>query len=169
MEIEVDEDGEYIYEDIPPFILSDSAYSNAKRFVTTFKTTEVTSDHIVCALNKKLGGAGYHVENTFGILKAQFQIFERPLECSLEDIRLAIILVCSTFIIYNFLIDIGDTTDIDEDLVMRVMDEIGLDTEREKEYNELIEDDEIDEDVNITHNVLLRHVLLRHMRYVMEE
>jgi len=148
LEIEVDEDGEYIYEDIPPFILSDSAYSNAKHFVMTFKTTEVTSDHIVCALNKKLGGAGYHVENTFGILKARFQIFERPLECSLEDIRLAIILVCSTFIIHNFLIDIGDATDIDEDLMMCVMNEMRLDTEREMEYNELIEDDEIDEDVN---------------------
>ena len=76
---------------IPPFILADSAYSNTKHMVTTFKT-ECVRDPVICALNKKLGGARYHVENAFEILKKRLQIFQRPLECATEDIRLAIIL-----------------------------------------------------------------------------
>ena len=62
LEMGVREDGEYVYEDIPPFILADSAYINAKHLVTTFKTAEVTADPVICALNKKLGGARYHIE-----------------------------------------------------------------------------------------------------------
>ena len=66
------------------------------------------SSAIVSELNKKLGGARYHVENAFGILKAHFQIFKRQLECAQEDVRLAITLTSSIFIIHNFLIDIND-------------------------------------------------------------
>ena len=50
------DNGEVIYEDIPAFILADSAYPNSKHLVTTFKVTE-TSDAVINALNKKLGGA----------------------------------------------------------------------------------------------------------------
>jgi len=162
LETGVLEDGEFAYEDIPPFILADSAYINAKHLVTTFKTTEVTADPVVCALNKKLGGARYHIENAFGILKARFQIFQRPLECSLEDVRLAIVLTCSTFVIHNFLIDIGDAVDISEDLqvVMRIMDEMGL--EGENLNDELVDEHETDEDM------ATRNVLLRHMKYIMD-
>ena len=78
--------GKQVLEDIPPFILTDSAYSNTKHMVTTFKTTECTRDPVICALNKKLGGAQYHVENAFEILKKRFQIFQRPLDCATEDI-----------------------------------------------------------------------------------
>ena len=69
-------------EDIPPFILADSAYANTKTMITTFKMTETNSDIEIFALNRKLGGAQYHVENAFGILKARFQIFERALDCA---------------------------------------------------------------------------------------
>jgi len=164
LETGVLDDGEYVYEDIPPFILADSAYMNAKHLVTTFKTTEITADPVVCALNKKLGGARYHIENAFGILKARFQIFQRPLECSLEDVRLAIVLTCSTFVIHNFLIDVGDAVDMSEDLqvVMRIMDEMGLDQEGENLNDELVDEDETDEDM------ATRNVLLRHMKYIMD-
>src|SRR5436309_409215 len=100
--------GEQVLEDIPPFILADSAYSNTKHIVTTFKTTECTRDPVICALNKKLGGTRYHVGNAFGILKKCFQIFQRPLDCATEDIRLAIILSCSVLTLHNFLIDVKD-------------------------------------------------------------
>jgi len=162
LETGVLDDGEYVYEDIPPFILADSAYINAKHLVTTFKTTEVTADPVIRALNKKLGGARYHIENAFGILKARFQIFQRPLECSLEDVRLAIVLTCSTFVIHNFLIDVGDAFDISEDLqvVMRIMDEMGLD--HEDNLDELVDEHETDEDM------ATRNVLLRHMKYIMD-
>lgn len=69
-----EEDGDVISEDIPTFILADSAYPNTKHMVTTFKTTEC-ADPVINALNQKLGGARYHVQNAFGILKARFQIF----------------------------------------------------------------------------------------------
>ena len=67
------DNGEVIYEDIPTFILADSAYPNSKHLVTTFKVTE-TSNAIVNSLNKKLGGARYYVENAFEILKGRFRI-----------------------------------------------------------------------------------------------
>ena len=95
-------------EDIPPFILADSVYSNTKHMVTTFKTTECVRDPEICALNKKLGGARYHVENAFGILKRQFQIFKQALECSHEDVLLAIVLTASIMIIHNVLIEVND-------------------------------------------------------------
>ena len=62
-----------IYEEIPPFILADSAYSNTQHMVTTYKMTEILLDPAIRELNKKLGGARYHVENAFGILKACFR------------------------------------------------------------------------------------------------
>ena len=79
-------DGHEISEEIPPLILADSAYSNTRHMVTTYKTTEILASPFVRELNKKLGGARYHVENAFGILKRQFQIFKQALECSHEDV-----------------------------------------------------------------------------------
>ena len=108
--------GDEQFEDIPPFILADSAYANTRNLVTTFKMTECATDPVICALNKKLGGARYHVENAFGILKARFQIFQRPLECATEDIRLAIILICAVLVLHNFLIDMKDELEEDFDL-----------------------------------------------------
>ena len=65
-------DGNEILNNIPVFIFADSAYPNTKHMVTTFKITECVRDPVICALNKKLGGARYHVENAFGILKKRF-------------------------------------------------------------------------------------------------
>ena len=71
---------------------------------------------MILALNKRLGGVRYHVENAFRIMKNRFQIFHRPLECAVEDIRLAIILTCSIMVLHNFLIDVKD--EMSEDLNM---------------------------------------------------
>lgn len=142
--------GELIIEDIPPFILADSAYSNTKNMITTFKLSEVEQDPIIGALNKKLGGARYHVENAFGILKARFQIFQRPLECAAEDVRFAILLTCSIFVLHNFLIDVRD--ELKEDVAAEFM-----------EVNEE-EPDGMEQQEN--EDVSTRRVLIRHMQWL---
>ena len=96
-----------IEEEIPAFILADSAYANLKHLVTTFKVNEC-SDFVIAALNKKLSGARYRVEHAFGILKGRFQIFQRSLQCAGQDIKFAIMLISACFVLHNFLIDIRD-------------------------------------------------------------
>jgi len=140
--------GEPTDEDIPPFILGDSAYPNTRHMVTTYKATEMANNAAIAALNKKLGGARYHVENAFGILKQRFQILKRPLECSGEDVRYAIRLIVSIFVLHNFLID--------------VRDELNNEFEHGDEDVQLQHDGEVNNEVEVglpaTHDVLLRHI-----------
>jgi DDE superfamily endonuclease len=156
-------DGQVIYEEIPAFILADSAYANTKHVVTTFGTTECNSDPVIAALNKKLGGARYHVENAFGILKSRFQIFQRALQCSSEKVEPAIILTSSIFVTHNFLIDIKDTADWEAEVGRNaVAEEIErLRDEAEDEEDE--EEDELENDDSPTRNILIRH-----MRWLLE-
>ena len=101
--------GILIQEEVPAFILMDSAYANLKHLVTTFKLCETCGpDGVAEALNKKLGGAWYHVEHAFGIMKGCFQIFQCALQCASENIEFAIMLISSLFVLHNFLIDIAD-------------------------------------------------------------
>jgi len=146
------DNGEVIYEDIPAFILADSAYPNSKHLVTTFKVTE-TSDPVINALNKKLGGARYHVENAFGILKGRFHIFQRPLEYAVEDIRFVIILISAVFVLHNFLIDIQDTSSEWQDEITE-----------EPRMNDDVDVDEVVEDLDST----TRKVLIKHMQWKLE-
>lgn len=144
-----------INEDVPPFILGDSAYPNSRHLVTTYKTTEILSSAIVSELNKKLGGARYHVENAFGILKARFQIFKRQLECAQEDVCLAITLTSSIFIIHNFLIDIND------DLNNTLRPEVDVNTGSENNDDD---NDHYDQAEEV--ELASRDILLRHVRYI---
>jgi len=100
--------GRLIQEEVPAFILTDSADANSKHLVTTFKLCEIREDGVAEALNKKMGGAQYHVENAFGIMKGRFQIFQRALQCASENIKFAIMLISSLFVLHNFLIDVAD-------------------------------------------------------------
>src|SRR5579859_4923688 len=129
-------DGVVVEEEVPPFILGDSTYPNRKHFVTTFKTTECR-DPLIAKLNKHLGGARYHVENAFAILRGRFQIFQAPLQCARESVESAILLMTSCFVLHNFLIDMkdnsGDWTARNEAL----RDEIGGHEEDEEEDMEL--------------------------------
>lgn len=147
------EDGVIIYEDIPAFILADSAYTNSKHLVTTFKVTECSTDLVIAALNKKLGGARYHVENAFGILKARFRIFQRPLECAAEHIRFAITLISAIFVLHNFLIDVGDD-----------LKEWDVDMVDDSETDTQIEGPDAANSLDDT----TRSALLRHMRWTLE-
>src|SRR5579859_2174646 len=146
--------GDEVYEDVPPFILADSAYSNTRHMVTTYKTTEILASPVIRELNRKLGGARYHVENAFGILKQRFQIFKQALECSHEDVRLAIVLTASIVIIHNFLIEVND--DLNTSLEREV-------DNTEPVGNEEDNDNEEDEDMST------RAILLRHIQYINED
>jgi DDE superfamily endonuclease len=139
--------GPHREEQVPAFILADSAYPNTKNMVTTFKATECNSDHIIRALNRKLGAARYHVENAFGILKMRFQLFKKPLECAMEDTRIAIYLTSAIFVLHNFLIDIRDSVTIEPDeewIRQQVMPEEDVIQVQEEEES-------------------TRHMLIRHM------
>jgi hypothetical protein len=103
--------GTLIQEEVPAFILADSAYANSKHLVTTFKLCETHGDGAIEALNKRLGGARYHVENAFGIMKGRFQLFQRALQCASENIEFGIMLISSLFVLHNFLIDVADASD----------------------------------------------------------
>ena len=153
-------DGVLIEEDVTPFILADSAYPNTSNMVTTFKTTEITMDPVVGALNKKLGGARYHVECAFGILKARFQIFQRPLECAASDVRFAVYLTCAIFVLHNFLIDVRD--EITREIAETHAENLIIDGEGEDEAAAINGGDQ-DEDSEV------RNVLIRHMAWIMDE
>lgn len=98
---------ENVEEDIPAFILGDSAYRNSRHFVTTYKVTEC-ADASIRHLNFRLSKARYCVEHAFGILKGRFQIFEKPLRCAAEDYPFCVQLIASICVLHNFLIDSRD-------------------------------------------------------------
>jgi hypothetical protein len=100
--------GNDIEEDIPAFILGDSAYRNSRHMVTTYKVTECNADRSVRHLNFVLSKARYQVEHAFGLLKGRFQIFEKPLRTAGEDLPFSIRLIASICVIHNFLIDVRD-------------------------------------------------------------
>jgi hypothetical protein len=100
--------GADLEEDIPPFILGDSAYRNTCHFVTTYKVTECDADPAIRRLNFHLSKARYVVEHAFGILKGRFQIFEKPLRCAAEDLPFSVHLIVSIMVMHNFLIDTRD-------------------------------------------------------------
>jgi hypothetical protein len=126
--------------------------------VTTFKMTETNSDIAIFALNWKLGGARYYVENAFGILKARFQIFERALDCAKEDVRFAIILCATPFVLHNFLMDEKESS-LEEDLRNPISA-----TQIEEEE----EEDEEDAQYLEQEDVCTGDTLIRHIRYTLE-
>jgi hypothetical protein len=96
------------HEDVPAFILGDSAYPSRTRIVPTFRNCDCNRSRDVGALNVKLAGIRYYIENAFGILKARFRLLNRALECSREHIIRASYLITAIFVMHNFLIDGGD-------------------------------------------------------------
>jgi hypothetical protein len=85
--------GEDIDEEIPAFILGDSAYRNSRHMVTTYKVTECKADASVRHLNFQLSKARYKVEHAFGLLKGRFHVFEKPLRSAGEDLSFSVRLI----------------------------------------------------------------------------
>jgi DDE superfamily endonuclease len=141
------------YENVPAFILGDSAYPNRTRIVTTFKNTDCNRHPHIKKLNTKLAAIRYCVENAFGILKARFRLLNRPLECAKFNVVPAAYLITAAFVIHNFLVDEDDDT-------------IRLNHEAWADDTDL-DDDENSEDVedeSTTRQILLRHMYTRQAR-----
>lgn len=127
--------GEDTNEEIPAFILGDSAYRNSRHMVTTYKVTECNADRSVSHLNFELSKARYQVENAFGLLKGRFQVFEKPLRSAGEDLPFSVRLIASICVIHNFLIDARDT--IPEADILRAV----------AERNGSVAEDDVDEEI----------------------
>jgi hypothetical protein len=78
------------------------------RIVPTFRNCDCNRSRHIKQLNAKLAGIRYYVENAFGILKARFQLLNRPLESAREHIIRTSYLITAIFVVHNFLIDGGD-------------------------------------------------------------
>jgi len=161
--------GEDVEENIPAFILGDSAYRNSRHLVTTYKVSECDADGSVRHLNFRLSKARYHVENAFGLLKGRFQIFEKPLRCAAEDLPFALHLIASICILHNFLIDVQDQVH-EEEIPMQEIEE-QLQNGGDGEDGEDGKDD-IDENINgergLAEGEVTRQALLRHIRWLDE-
>lgn len=162
-------------EEIPAFILGDSAYPNSRHIVTTYKVGETEADPGIRKLNYELSKARYRVENAFGLLKGRFLLFDRPIKCAAEDFSFAMHLIASVFVLHNFLIDSADT--------VSEKDVLPPDVEAPNNYDELgtirnedelvlpgsdeSDDDGMDEDIaqNLNGREPTRGILLRHIKW----
>jgi len=148
------------YEQIPPFILIDSAYPSTKHTVPTFKTTECRRNPLVKQLNRKLSSIRYCIEQAFGICKNRFRVFNRPLECAKDDVKQATKLITAIFTLHNFLLDEESDDDIeDEDLDCQDDER----NEGERNEGEIDAADQDDQDFST------RDILLRHSRWLMDD
>ena len=142
------------HENVPPFILADSAYPSATRIVPTFKNNECNHNRDIKKLNAKLAGIRYCVENAFGICKRRFRLFNRAMECAKEDVIRTSFLITAIFVLHNFLIDESDDTPIDAE--SETVDDANL--------NE--DDEEGDDNLNEHSGMPTRDILLRHIYWL---
>jgi hypothetical protein len=140
------------HEDVPAFILADSAYPNRSRIVTTFRNTDCHRDRDIRRLNAKLAGIRYCVENAFGICKARFRLLNRPLESAKEGIKWPVYLITAICIIHNFLINEGD--ELLEEENVQAKDPNQEDGDGEDDVYEVDEE----EGQRPTREILLRHM-----------
>ena len=134
-------EGQTQTEYIPAFILGDNAYPNTSRIVPTYRVTEVNRCPITKKLNRKLASVRYCVENAFGICKGCFRLLNCKMECATEDIERAVVLTTAIFTLHNFLIEVKDTSEIQQ--VKRSVNETfhnrdELDNELTEEVNGII-------------------------------
>jgi DDE superfamily endonuclease len=165
--------GDDMEEEIPAFILGDSAYQNSRHLVTTYKTTETNADPHVRRLNARLSKARYFVEHAFGLLKGRFQIFSKPLRSAGEDLPFAVYLIASICVLHNFLIDMCDSVrdaDILPPEVTERLQQLNLDTNGlsgEPGDGQGNDPEDSDEEVeNLNEDDATRDVLLRHIRFL---
>jgi DDE superfamily endonuclease len=114
-------------ENVPAFILGDSAYPNRTHIVTTFKNTDCDRSHDIKMLNAKFAKVRYSLGSTFGIFKGRFRLLNRPLESGKDDITRTAYLITAIFVLHNFLIDEHDDTKIDP--VVEPESEVGSESE----------------------------------------
>jgi hypothetical protein len=142
------------HENIPAFILADSAYPSTSRVVPTFKNNECNRDRDIKKLNAKLAGIRYCVENAFGICKGRFRLLNRPLESAKEDVVRTSYLITAIFVLHNFLIDRCDDTPVE---VVLARDADGGNDSR-LDANDDENNEQGGQEGFPTHNILLRHM-----------
>jgi hypothetical protein len=155
-------------ENIPAFILGDSAYRNSRHLVTTFKVTECNADRSIRHLNYRLSKARYVVENVFGLLKGRFQVFEKPLRCAIGDVPFAVHLISSICVLHNFLLDAQDQFAEEEVLMQEIEEQRGNgngDGDGDGDPNGGLDDTQEREPEE---NGVTRQALLRHIRWLDE-
>jgi len=150
-------------EEIPAFILGDSAYRNSRHMVTTYKVTECNADRSIRHLNFSLSKARYQVEHAFGLLKGRFQVFEKPLRSASEDLPFSIRLIASICIIHNFLIDDRDA--VPEADILRHAAERNHRVPAEHNVN----NEEIENTREQNYGGVTREAFIRHSRWLDEE
>jgi hypothetical protein len=144
------------HENVPAFILADSAYPSTSRIVPTFKNNECNRNRDIKKLNAKLASIRYCVENAFGICKGRFRLLNRALECAKEDVIRASFLITAIFVLHNFLIDESDDTPINAE--PNAVDDANL--------NEDMTDDERENNLNEHGGMPTRDILLRHIYWL---
>lgn len=153
--------GNDIMENIPAFILGDSAYRNTRYLVTTYTNTECKNDRSIRHLNEQLSKARYIVENSFALLRARFQLLEKSLRSGAQDLPFTIHLIASLFILHNFLIEEQDyQKEILASHIQRELEAMRLEEEEKEEEN--------DDDVNGEEQIQepTRTLLLNHIRWL---
>ena len=154
--------GEGNNEEIPAFILEDSAYRNSRYMVTTYKVTECNADCSIRHLNFSLSKARYQVKHAFGLLKGQFQVFEKSLRSASEDLPFSVRLIASICVIHNFLIDARDTVP-EADILRAAAERNGGVVEDD------VDDDEIGGAREQNYERATREAFVRRIRWLDEE
>lgn len=147
-------------ENIPAFILADSAYPSTSRVVPTYKNHECSTRDIR-NLNARLAAVRYSVENAFGICKGRFRLLNRPLECAKENVVKASYLITAIFVVHNFIIDENDDTPIPAEDIEADDSDGNQDTASAISANELESDEGYDGDE--FEGIKTRDILLRHI------
>jgi hypothetical protein len=145
------------YENVPAFILADSAYPSTSRVVPTFKNHECNRSRDINRLNKKLAGIRYCVENAFDICKGQFRLLYKALECAKGDVVRASYIISAICVLHNFCIDERDDTPVDL-LPEEAVDDDNLNGD---DGNDGDEGDEDEQGGLPTREILLRYMYWR--------
>ena len=151
--------GDDVEENIPAFILGDSAYKNSRHLVTTYKVTKCDVDRSIRHLNYRLSKAWYQVENAFGLLKGWFQIFEKPLRAAAEDLPFAFHLIAAICVLRNFLIDVQDQVREGEVPPEEIEEQLQWGTHKD-------DDENIDAERGQAEEGVTRQALLHHIRWL---
>jgi hypothetical protein len=144
------------YEEVPAFILADSAYPSNRRVVPTYRTMDCHRSPVVKKLNARLSSIRYCVEHAFGICKMRFRILQDALECARDDVTQATRLITAIMTVHNFIIDYEGYDEEDEEELGLRRNNLDEDNENIDDSNDNMESDDEDMDTS-TRDILLRY------------
>lgn len=93
--------GEGRVEEIPMFLLGDSAYANTRFMVTTYEMNQINQSAKVRQCDQALSAVRYQVEQAFGILKGRFRLLTKSIYQNFDFVAKFVFAIC---FIHNFLI-----------------------------------------------------------------